>query len=195
MYYHYTIGGKHTQCFFNDYVAGDMTVFGTMITYDDNGESGEYKVLKDNNGNRYFVVDGEQIMFDDYHCYTPSELIANIKNIRDYNLCQTLMKYGIDSVRLMRNVLDFDHRASMKKHDAKYQLENGQWIEYKFVEGEYLSEPKDNYKLKLTPANEVDREDYPDWRTYVCDMVSLFAHRPDLYQLKVNEESEVPVNA
>ena len=186
MYYFYNINGKKTQCFFNDFASGDMTMYGTMTTYDENGESGEYKVIKDQKGRLYFVVNGEQIMFDDHHCFTPNELVENLGEIRDYNLCQTLMKYGMDSVRVMRNVLDFDHRDAMKRHDVKEQLENGKWIEYKFVSDEYLSEPKDNYKLKLVPAKEEDRETYPEWRTYVCDMVSLFANRADLYQLKAN---------
>ena len=187
MYYNFNIGGKKTQCFYNDleFPVDGKLVCGTMTTYDKNGESGNYYVVKDDEGRKHFVVNGEKIMFDDHICYTPAELVANLETIRDYNLCQTLMKYGMDSIRVMRNVLDFDHRAAMVRHDAEEQRKNGKWIEYKFV-GEYLCEPKDNYKLKLTPVNEDDREMHSDWRTYVRDMVSLFKVRKDLYQVKAN---------
>lgn len=185
MYYFFNINGAKTQCFYNDMPAYDKSHCGTMTVYDNDGEVTTIPVLANNDGRRYFVFNDELIMFDNHYCYTPEELIKNINRVRDYQLCQTLLKYGMDSIRVMRNILDFDHRHLGKKFNVEEQLKNGIWIEYRF-QSEYLHDPKDNYKLLLVPANKKDVENYASWRTYVCDMVSLFANRPDLYQLKAN---------
>jgi hypothetical protein len=188
MYYKYNINGMPTQCFYGQFSE-------VMTVYSEVGESGEYPVLADENGNKYFEIGGKRIMFNDHICYTPSELIANLDKCRDYNLCQTLMKYGMDSLTIMLRkkkltrydfgglVLSFDVSSSRDK------LEDYDWVEYRFV-NEDFSDPKDCYKLKMVPRDEKLREIYGSERTYVSDLISLIQIRTDLYQLMVNPAVE-----
>ena len=62
------------------------------------------------------------------------------------------------------------------------------WVEYKFTDNEFVRRPEDCYKLVLIAKDEAVREWYPREDYYVCDLVSLIAARPDLFQLEVSAE-------
>ena len=192
MEYNYIINGQKTQCFYGKY-SGMMTVYDS-VAYECDGEYPNVPVVYNEAGERYFELNGEKIMFNDYLCYTPKELVDNLEKCRDYNLCQTLMKYGLDSVRVMVRkkklerinfgqglVLSFDVSSSYDR------IEDYDWVEYGFVNKDF-SDPEDCYKLKMLPVDEKLREVYGAERTYVSDLVSLMQKCTDMYQVKANNE-------
>ena len=189
MTYDYIINGIKQQCFYNRYPK-IMTVY-DRETYNRIGFYEDFDVVEDENGKRYFEVNGEKVMFNDYICYTPQELIANFKNCRDYNLCQTLMKYGMDSIRVMIRKKELERIdfcgvvVSFEVSSPRDSIEDFDWVEYKFV-NEDFSNPQDCYKLKMIPVDEKLREIYGAERTYVSDLVSLMQNCTELYQVKAN---------
>jgi hypothetical protein len=163
-----------------------------MILQDDCGmDVSEHELLIDANGNEYFEVDGNKIMFMDFICPTPKMFVDNIEKYRDRDLCQILMKYGMDSIRVMlrKKKLDLVNFGGtifgFDTSSHRDKVEDLDWVEYKFV-NEDFSDPRDNYKLKLVPVDDKMRMFYGSERTYSCDLISLMQRRTDLYQVKAN---------
>ena len=185
MYYYYNIDCHPTMFWHHDMAK-------RMILHDDNGmEVSDHELLTDANGNEYFEVDGSKIMFMDYICPTPQMFVNNISKYRDRDLCQILMKHGMDSIRVMLrkkklNLVNFGGAIfGFDSSSPRDNIEDWDWVEYKFV-NEDFSDPKDNYKLKLIPVDEKLRMHYGSERTYVCDLVALMQKRTDLYQVQAN---------
>jgi hypothetical protein len=184
MLYHYYINEHPTRFWHNDTCK-------IMILQDDNGmDVGEHQIIKTEEG-EYFEVDGKKINFMDFICPSPAYLVEHFEKYRDKDLCQVLIKHGMDSVRIMLRKKKLDlvnfggHIFGFDTSSPRDNIEDYDWVEYKFV-NEDFSDPKDNYKLKMVPADEKLRQFYGSERTYVCDLVGLIKHRPDLYQIKAN---------
>lgn len=185
MYYYYNVNCKPTMFWHND-------TCDFMILHDDDGrEISQHNVVADANGNEYFEVDGQKINFMDFLCPAPQMFVDNLAKYRDRDLCQVLMKHGMDSIRVMLrkkklDLVNFDgHIFGFDTSSPRDKVEDLDWVEYKFV-NEDFSDPRDNYKLKLVPVDDKMRMFYGSERTYSCDLISLMQHRPDLYQVKAN---------
>ena len=187
----YNIGGKIRDCFYSQY--SDMSVYGD----DSMTEIGNYVLQKDENGKRYFEVDGQKIMFEeDLVCDTPQEYIDNIKNRFGDYLCAVLVKHGIDCLTVKCKVkpidikrIDFgDVILSVDVTPSNERVEDYDWVEYKFINNEFNRNPEDGFKLLMTPKDESLIHVYPNKDLYVNDLVTLIRTRPDLYQLSVSDE-------
>jgi hypothetical protein len=132
----------------------------------------------------------------DFICPSPDYLVENFEKYRDKDLCQVLIKHGMDSVRifLRKKKLDLVNFGGaifgFDTSSPRDNIEDYDWVEYKFV-NEDFSDPKDNYKLKMIPVDEKLLHVYGSERTYVCDLVSLIKRRTDLYYLKANTTANV----
>lgn len=185
MYYYYNVGCRPTMFWHHDMAK-------TMILHDDNGmEVSHHNLSTDTNGNEYFEVDGQRINFMDFLCPTPQMFVDNIAKYRDKDLCQILMKYGIDSIRVMLrkkklDLVNFDGIIlGFDTWSHRDKVEDLDWVEYKFV-NEDFSDPRENYKLKMIPVDEKLRMVYGSERTYSCDLIDLMKYRQDLYQIRAN---------
>jgi hypothetical protein len=162
-----------------------------MIQQDERGRDvSQHAIITDTDGD-YFMFDGQKIMFMDFICPTPEDLVNNFDEYRDKDLCQVLMKHGMDSVRisLRKKKLDLVNFGGVvlgfDTSSPRDNIEDYDWVEYKFV-NEDFSDPKDNYKLKMIPVDDRLRAIYGSERTYVCDLVGLIAKRTDLYKIAAN---------
>jgi hypothetical protein len=167
-----------------------------MILQDDDGmDVSEHQLISSPDGD-YFEVDGQKIMFMDFICPSTEYLVKNFEKYHDKDLCQVLIKHGMDSVRIMLRKKKLDlvnfggHIFGFDTSSPRDKVEDYDWVEYKFV-NEDFSNPRDNYKLKMVPVDDDLRLVYGSERTYVCDLVSLIKHRKDLYQIKANTTANV----
>ena len=184
--------------FFNNITACEKkSIAGTYSIYvSENDKCKEYKrtVRIDKNGKRFFTWNKEKIMFDEFICDTPEELVKKFKNKEDRlygeHLCRTLLKYGMNSVRIKirKNPMDvYDICGCRFGFENKLKNEeDGVWVEYKFVP-EYLHTPERCYKLQLEPVDEEHIGVYARWDTYVDDMVYLIKVLDTEYDIIVNK--------
>ena len=135
---------------------------------DGNPKKYRQPIRRDESGKLFFTWNRERVYTDDFMALMPSELVEKIKakdrNVFGDTLCQTLLKYGIDSLHVVINTDTVP-------------------VEYKFQE-EYLRRPKDYYRLKLVPANEEEYDIYPKKDYYVYDLVGLL--KDDVLKLMAN---------
>ncbi len=190
MYFKYNVGNEVKDFFYHK--------LGTTMSYY-RGEGFDEPWLEipmqtDENGNQIFIYGDTIIMFDDYLCYTPQELVEKIQNgesVRSEEFCQVLMRYGLDSISILEKVKKMDvfnfggFCVGFESHSSADKDEDFDWVEYEFV-SEYLCEPKDNYKFYLLPKDDTMKSIYPSRRYYTCDFVSLIAARPDMFQVRAN---------
>lgn len=182
--------------FFNDIVKDERNkIAGVYNIYETvDGKHKEYTrtVRINSEGKKFFTWNKEVIMFDDFICYTPEELVEKInENARLYgeDLCRTLLKYGMDSLIVRINktpmtTFKVDNWILGFEMD-RMPGEEGKWIDYRF-EPEFLHKPINSYKLLLVPVNPEYLGVYSRWNTYVDDMVSLFKACKDTYEVVVN---------
>lgn len=181
-------------------IAGEMTIYKRIPVY---GLYDREKILSiprsvriDDNGVWFFTFNRERFNFLDFIVPTPKEFCENItkksSNYRDSTLSGILVKYGLDSIRVMHRVkkcdvvnfcgmvLKFEISSSFDKE------EDFDWIEYKFVKFGESDNPLDNYKLRLVPVNPDEAKIYPTVHTYTSDLVSMFRTCTDKFRLKAN---------
>lgn len=190
MLYYYYVDCHPTMFWHNDTCK-------LMIRQDDNGmDVSEHNILRDADDNEYFEVDGKRINFMDFVCPSPEYLVEHFEKYRDKDLCQVLIKHGMDSIRIFLrkkklNLVNFDGTIfGFDSWSSRDKVEDLDWVEYMFV-NEDFSDPRDNYKLKMIPVDEKLRMIYGSERTYVCDLAALIKKRSDLYYLKANEAAKV----
>lgn len=189
------------RTFFNDIMEDPAKNIAGVISFWEtiNGKHVERNrsVRIDENGKRFFTWNKERINFDDFLAFSPSELVEKINRgeASGDDLCHTLEKYGLDSLRISIRTkklerinfglfsMGFSVRSNLDKP------EDFDWVDYEFVP-EYLRMPKDNYKLKLMPLLEEHRGVYPSEDFYVGDLVGLLSPRSHCkdYSIKVSEE-------
>lgn len=198
MNYNYkTKEGKTVRVFYNEGFR-DKEDFGTMSWFegtDEDYREKEERIQKDQNGKLYFCYNGEKIFVENFEAYTPEGLIKNLNEVYAEDLCHTLIKYGMDSLRVMMKVKKLDivdmgafGRVAFSTSSNFDDPENYTWIEYKFVK-EYLHNPEDCYKLRLRPANEEDQGVYPSEDYYVRDLIGLLKACKDNFQLTEKKKS------
>lgn len=192
-----TNGGNVLKVFYNDlFLDKENKTHGTV--HIGKSENGRYKgyvrtVQIAKNERRFFTWNKETFYMDDFLADTPDELVERIEtensNVTEADLCATLQKYGMNSLRLMIKTkplnivsLPFGGYMAFETYSNHEREEDYQWIEYKFNE-DYLRMPSDCYKLKLVPADEKNFTIYPKEDFYVGDLVSLIKTRKDLYKL------------
>ena len=182
--------GKDLKIFYNDLFV-DKDNYGIVTFFKTTGNKcKEIKkdVKKDESGRLYFFYNREKLFMDEFKAYTPEELIG-LTNMRQNDLCHTLIKYGLDSLHVLMRVKKLDiidmgvfGRLAFETNSPFDTDEDYVWIEYEFVD-EYLRNPKNGYKLKLKPVKMEDRELYPTKDYYVEDLVSLLRKCKDKFKL------------
>lgn len=149
-----------------------------------NGKMREYSrtVRIDEEGNKFFTWNHEKLMFDDFICCTPQEFVDGLKSKDNRmfgdDLSKLLLKYGMGAINVYVNK-KADYFTFSK---GKKQVEPN-WVQYKFVET-FLHTPMDNYKLRLEPVSDEDKESYCGIDTYTHDLVGLF-QCTELYKITV----------
>lgn len=166
----------------DDDIIGSISIYNRNISYWDDISSVSRvpvtrSVRRDENGSIYFTYDNIRYDFLDFVCPTPKEFCDNItefkgKNYDESTLSAVLIKYGLDSIQVIKKI----------EHGYDSDLIE---IPYKFV-NEDFSDPMENYKLKLVPANKHDYGVYPSIRTYTSDLVNLFRNCDYEYKLTPN---------
>lgn len=154
------------------------------------------KVHKDANGDLFFMYRKEKVLFKDFLAYTPEELVKRIKlgdkTVSSEELCCTLMRYGIDSIRVLQRKKPMDVfniggvRVSLDVTSNLDDKSTWNMIEYKFSEYD-IFKLSDNYKIGLVPASEKDKEIYSSRDYYISDLIGLLCNRKDDYEVKVNK--------
>ena len=160
----------------------------------------EYKeasaeVETDKAGKKFFRTPTETIYMDDFIAYTPEELVDIInKSTRENcklfgdDLVHTLLKYGIDSIHVIRAKKPLNGITlggiRIGFDDNSFVTNRAEWdsVEYKFEEHD-MFDLVDNYKIKLVPASEADRDKYAYETMYISDLFDLMVARPDIYKV------------
>lgn len=200
MYFKFkTKDNKEIKVFHNGFLADTRNnIYGTM-SWDKlhNGSTHEIieNIHKDAKGRKYFNFEGEVIYTDEFIAYTPEQLVDKIKNSELRNsdeLVYTLMRYGLDCVRVillkkpMNGISLGDTFIGFESYVVGEDKSTWDKVEYKFNETE-LFKLHDNYKVRLTPANEEHRGVYASSDYYISDLVSLFMKCTDDYKLELNK--------
>lgn len=184
-YKYKTKNGTVVRAFYNKFVPVDENHFGTM-SWCQKGEHGDTEkhstVLKDDSGKMYFMYNDDKIFVDDFLAYEPAELIKLMQdkstNIFHEELLYTLMKYGINSIHVMQKKKPMTGfvvgGAFFGFEDMGIGEDKSNWddVEYKFAETD-MFKLSDNYKIKLTPADENNLGVYASRDYYVRDLFSL----------------------
>ena len=186
MYFKYKVGSDTKDFFFSDF-RQEMSFYRDGVGWEEN-----MPIQTDENGEKFFVFEGNKIMFNDFVCPTPQEFVNNIGNYHSEDLCQILMRYGMESIIIAERVKKMDVFnfgngviIGFESHSSADKDEDFNWVDYKFVP-EYLCMPEDNYKLRMYPKDDALKGVYPSRHYYVSDLVSLVAARPDMFQVKTN---------
>lgn len=207
MKYTFEINGVRRTFWFNDLCGLDNSV-GTMEEMlDEHKEESNYiSCYRDESGYIYFDVDGQRVYGRDAEVMTPEEFLFYAYNynlcrkenvIIEHELCLTLQKYGMDSIRVRINnnpleyvgwvnnekVFKHDDRWSEFGADRKYTPE---WETYKFV-ARYNRMPSHAYKLDLVGLYNREAKSHS---YYVSDIRNMWIVRPDLMQLTMGVTSE-----
>lgn len=192
MNYKFRINDQVVRVFIND-LFDDKKETAGVVTIRDNGKKYDRTLRYDENGKKFFTWNHEKIFFDDFLAMTPDEFvnaIHNKSNVYDEDLCHTLLKYGINCLRVEMKQkpldrIDFGDIIIGFKTSSNHEDESKfNWIEYRFIE-EYCRMPKDNYKLKLVPANEDEYDIYPKEDYYTSDLIGLLKACSDEFRIKV----------
>lgn len=184
-YKYKTKNGTVVRVFYNKFVPVDENHFGTMSWHQKvehwNAEK-HSTVLKDDSGKMYFMYNDEKIFVCDFLAYEPAELIKLMQdkstNIFHEELLYTLMKYGINSIHVMQKKKPMTGfvvgGAFFGFEDIGIGEDKSNWddVEYKFAETD-MFKLSDNYKIKLTPADENNLDVYASRDYYVRDLFSL----------------------
>lgn len=192
--------GEIINVFLNDFIKDEKKGEYGVVSWNASKKSNEYKeaytyVHKDSEGREFFNYKGEKVYMDEFEALTPEELINKIYSeewLNTDNLTWTLMKYGIDSIRViqpkkpMTGFIVGD--AFFGFETSRYGEDKSNWekIEYKFEETS-IHKLKSNYKIKLTPANKEHIGVYASRDYYISDLLGLFRKCTDDYQLKLNK--------
>lgn len=186
----YVINGQETRCFYGE--------FSGLTVYDTDGRTpiGQYDLEVDKQtGDQFFMIDEERILLKDMVCDTPEEFMANIAKRNENHLCNVLLKYGLDSLTVMRRVkplkkvkVDGVSLAFNVTSKTDKPTDMG-WIEYKFVD-EYMFRPEHCYKVKIMPKGKKLKDMYPTEEYFVEDFIELLNEQSNLFQVKATEKKE-----
>lgn len=191
-----TKNGEVIRVFHNHFVPVDESHFGSMSWNSANeNDTGYSEVLKDASGKKYFTYNNERIYMNDFMAHTPEELLE-LMNGEEYissdELIYTLMKYGINCLHVMQRkkpmggfvvggvIFGFE---SEQLGEDRSKWDN---VEYKFIETD-MFKLSDNYKIKLTPADESNIGVYASREYYVHDIFELLKHNTDEYVIFENK--------
>lgn len=172
-----------------------------VVSWCENTENGGHKEIKrtvriDDNGRKFFTWNREKIYMDEFLAYTPCQLVENFKKSRvlPEDLCHTLLRYGMDSVRVRERVKPLERvnfggvSIGFEVSSPMDKLEDKDWVDYTFVE-EYLHTPDSCYKLKVTPLKEEYRGVYPSRSYYVGDLIGLITECTDEFGVCIGNYS------
>lgn len=185
----------HLNTFVKDVNKGHYGV----VTWNCSKKSNEYKeayayLKKDDLDRYYFNYNGEAVYMDTFIALTPEQFVEKIYSDEYFSpdeLTWTLMKYGIDSIRVIQpkkpmsgfNVGGaFFGFESYRKGEDKSQWDK---VEYKLEETD-IHKLVDNYKIRLRPVLDEHIGVYASRDYYISDLVSLLAKCKDDYQIKLN---------
>lgn len=192
--------GRVLRVFWNDLFYDEVKHTHGTVSWFDKFDDGTYKervrtVRVDDSGREFFTWDKEKIYMDSFLACTPEELVKlyeteNDMNIISDDLTATLIKYGVDSLRLMINVVPLtrvDFGGASIAFECRSSLDKDREIpvEYKFIEKDYKL--RDNYKYMLVPANDDEYDLYPKKRYYTSDLLGLLSGCRDTHKLKVGK--------
>ena len=187
------------RVFYNDLFKDVENKTHGTVSWFEHFENGEHReivrtVRIGEDERRFFTWNKEKIYLDEFLAYTPDKLVERLHDVKarviDEDLCHTLLRYGMDSVRVKRRVkplegfdfgglrLTFEVMSSLDKPEDK------DWVNYRFVE-EYLHTPDSCYKLKLAPLEAEHVGVYPSRDYYVSDLVSLIGKCKDEFDVYV----------
>ncbi|WP_097005279.1 hypothetical protein [Lacrimispora amygdalina] len=185
--------GEILRVFYNDLFKDEIKKTNGLVSFwlNNNNKNKEYlrTVRYEDDNKKFFTWNREKIFMDDFLAFTPQELVEKFKNkdehINSEDLCHTLEKYGIDSLRMLIKV----ERNSFGSFSLRFKTtsnmetdEDYTWVEYKFVE-DYLRMPQDGYKLKLIPSKDKEYELYSNEDFYVGDLCRLISCCRESYHL------------
>lgn len=202
MNYNYRVSdNKVIRAFYKNLVPVDANHFGMMSWYEKSEDDGRDKevnsvVLKDSDDKLYFIYHDKKIFVDDFLAYEPAELIKLMQNksvnIYHEELLYTLMKYGIDSIHVMqkkKSMTGFCVGGTFYGFEVEHIGEDrSDWddVEYKFAETD-MFKLSDNYKIKLTPADDKNIGVYASRDYYVSDLFSLMRLKDTEFRLFENK--------
>ena len=163
---------------------------------------GTYPCYRDDDGNLYFEYDGIHVLCKNaLNVLSPEELIRVLygeyhsDNLPyhivspSYELCKTLQKYGLESIRFRINEtpLTFDGWNGNKKIFSKNHMsKTPTWRFYHCVPC-FNRMPIDDYKLHLEDRYHIYGFTHD---IYTSDLSSMWIERPDYMQLELGELSE-----
>ena len=161
---------------------------------------GIYPCYRDDDGNLYFEYDGIRVLCKNaLNVLSPEELIrflyGEYNNLSyhivspSYELCKTLQKYGLESIRFRINEtpLTFDGWNGNKKIFSKNHMsKRPSWRFYHCVPC-FNRMPIDNYKLHLEDRYNIFGFTHD---IYTSDLSNMWIERPDYMQLELGELSE-----
>lgn len=201
MNYNYRVSdNKVIRAFYNNLVPVDANHFGIMSWYEKSEDGGRDKevnsvVLKDSDDKMYFIYHDKKIFVDDFLAYEPAELIKLMydKSVNIYHeeLLYTLMKYGINSIHVMQKkkpMTGFSVGGTFFGfEDMHIGEDKSNWddVEYKFAETD-MFKLSDNYKIKLTPADDNNIGVYASRDYYVSDLFSLMLSKDTEFRVFEN---------
>lgn len=213
MYYTYKTKEGNIKAWLNDFTRDDKkNIFGTMEISKSNNkdicidfhQKDEIECIIYDLENPYFIFNNEKIFFKDFICRNPEEFVSCIELIRegkeDNNisgdeLCQILIKYGIDSLKISMFQKEMDiiktpyFNIGFSSRSNTDRPEDFKWIDYRF-DSDWLTDPRKAYKLLLVPIDKEDKFKYPKESFYVLDIIRILTNKRCNCILKVNNKKE-----
>lgn len=200
MYYTFQLkNGEKLKVFYQDILDHSINdTYGYVSFWKGSGKKHkEYirTVRMDEDGREFFTWDKEKVFMDEFFALAPKKLMEKYQNndrsVYGDDLCNTLEKYGIESLFLkikeksLTQVRFGNHMIGIQVESSMDSEEDYNWVTYKFIE-EYNRMPKDGYKLKLVPADKELYDLYPKKDYYVDDLSELIRRRKDSFELVIS---------
>lgn len=191
--------GEIIRVFLNNFIKEENKGRYGVVSWNSSKEPNKYKeayshVYKDDHDKLYFNYNGEKVYMSEFEALTPEKLIEKIYSeewLSSDNLAWTLMKYGIDCIRVIqpkKPMTGFNIGGAFFGFESECLGEDkSNWdrIEYKFEETD-MFKLENNYKIKITPVKDEHRGIYASRDFYMSDLTSLFRSCREEYKLKIN---------
>lgn len=190
--------GDKIRVFINKFIRDEEKNEYGVASWNASSDKFNYKehysyIHKDKQGREFFRYYDEIVYLDSYLAMSPKELVDEIGSnnaINPNEFVYTLMRYGLDCVKLYvaKKPMDkFNFGLMAITFDTESNCDDkSKWamVEYKLEETE-MFKLHDNFKIRLTPANDKDKEKYSTRTYYISDLVSLLSACKDKYRVKV----------
>lgn len=188
--------GSNINVFLNTFIKDESKNQFGVVSWNGSKKNGEYKehhshLQKDESGRAFFKYYKNVVYMDEFLAKTPEEYINAVNSekwLSSDELTWTLMKYGIDSIRVVqpkKPMTGFVVGGAFFGFESHSNIDDkSKWdkVEYKFEELD-MFKLVDNYKIKLRPVSDEHIGVYASRDYYISDLTSLFRGCKEDYEL------------